>query len=179
MHLNVRLNEELSIRGFLFPMRYQPTDLPNRSHIGPKWTRYSLRSVQLILQATHGVVSGEPEFYKAAFGSTHQEFEEILARPHHMIFNRQWYERHEGRGELDDYHTRLNRLSPSERAELIAFVAGRNPAEFKRDLGQLPLNIRAVARFYVPLTRDVELDIRQKQRARLKGEPLPYIGLAS
>ena len=31
--------------------------------------------VQLILQATHGVVSGEPEFYKAAFGATAAEFE--------------------------------------------------------------------------------------------------------
>ena len=37
MHLNVRLNEELSIRIYSFPMRYQPTDLPDRSHIGPKW----------------------------------------------------------------------------------------------------------------------------------------------
>jgi hypothetical protein len=44
MHLNVRLNEELGIRIYSFPMRYQPTDLPNRSHIGPKWNRYYLRS---------------------------------------------------------------------------------------------------------------------------------------
>jgi len=36
MHLNVRLNEELGIRIYSFPMRYQPTDLPNRSHIGPR-----------------------------------------------------------------------------------------------------------------------------------------------
>jgi hypothetical protein len=86
MYLNVRLNEELGIRIYSFPMRYQPTDLPNRSHIGPKWSRYFLRSVQIVLQATHGVVSGEPAFYKAAFGASHDEFEEILSLPHHMIF---------------------------------------------------------------------------------------------
>ena len=92
--------KNLGIRIYSFPMRFQPTDLPSRSHIGPKWNRFFLRSVQLVLQATHGVVSGEPEFFKAAFGATHGEFEEILSRPHHMIFNRQWYERYEGRAEL-------------------------------------------------------------------------------
>ena len=64
MYLNVRLNEELGIRIYSFPMRYQPTNLPDRSHIGAKWSRYFLRSFQIILQATHGVVSGEPEFYR-------------------------------------------------------------------------------------------------------------------
>jgi len=179
MYLNVRLNEDLGIRIYSFPMRYQPTDLPDRSHIGSKWNRYYLRSVQLILQATHGVVSGEPEFYKAAFGASHDDFEEILSRPHHMIFNRQWYERYEGSGELDDYRSRLHRLSPSERAELIAFLSARNPAEFARDLQELPLNLRRVAQFYVPLKREVELEIRKKQRARLKGAPTAYVGLAS
>ena len=53
-------NEELGIRIWSFPMRFQPTDLPDRSHVGKKWTRYQLRSMQLILQATHGVVSGAP-----------------------------------------------------------------------------------------------------------------------
>src|SRR3954469_23873074 len=48
---------------------------------------------------TDSVVSGEPEFYKAAFGSTQDEFEEILSRPHHMIFHRHWYERYDGRPE--------------------------------------------------------------------------------
>ena len=51
-------------------MRYQPTDLPDRSHVGEKWTRYQLRSMQIILQATHGVVSGAPDFFKRAFGDT-------------------------------------------------------------------------------------------------------------
>jgi hypothetical protein len=44
MRLNVKLNEELNIRIWSFPMRFQPTDLPNRSHIGDKWSRYQLRS---------------------------------------------------------------------------------------------------------------------------------------
>src|SRR5207253_7201430 len=103
MSLNVQLNEELGIRIWSFPMRYQPTDLPDRSHIGERWSRYQLRSMQIILQATHGVVSGEPVFFKRAFGDTYNEFESILLRPHHFIFNREWYEFGGGRSEYADY----------------------------------------------------------------------------
>jgi hypothetical protein len=179
MYLNVRLNEELKIRIYSFPMRFQPTDLADRSHIGPKWNRFFLRSVQLVLQATHGVVSGEPEFFKAAFGATHEEFEDILSRPHHMIFNRQWYERYEGRGELDDYRSRLRRLTPSERAELLAFVSAHNPGEYARNLRTLPANVSAVARFYVPIGRDRELKMRRVQRARLENERAAIVNLTS
>src|SRR5262249_27848058 len=170
MHLNVRLNEELSIRIYSFPMRYQPTDLPARTHVGPKWNRYYLRSVQLVLQATHGVVSGEPAFFKAAFGATHEEFESILFRPHHMIFNRQWYDRYEGRDVLDEYSSQVCRLSPSERAELLSFLSTRYLADYSNDLRSLPANLREVARFYVPLPKKVEDDIRRIQQERLKSE---------
>ncbi len=168
MHLNVRLNEELGIRIYSFPMRYQPTDLPNRSHVGPRWNRYYLRSVQIVLQATHGVVSGEPEFYKAAFGATHQEFEDILSRPHHMIFNRQWYEQYQGRAEFDAFQSQFNRLSPSERAELLHFLSGRNPAAYRAAIPELPPNLRGVASFYVPISKHQEAKIREAQRARAK-----------
>ena len=49
MRLNVTLNEELGVRIWSFPMRYQPTDRPDRGHVGEKWTRYQLRSMQIIL----------------------------------------------------------------------------------------------------------------------------------
>jgi hypothetical protein len=179
MYLNVRLNEELKIRIYSFPMRFQPTDLADRSHIGPRWNRYFLRSVQLVLQATHGVVSGEPEFFKAAFGATHDEFEDILSRPHHMIFNRQWYERYEGRAELDEYRAAFRRLSPSERAELLAFVSAHNPAQYAPNLSDLPPNIRAVARAYVPMERERELEVRRVQRLRLENERTAVVNLTS
>ena len=68
MRLNVDLNEELGIRIYSFPMRYQPTNLPDRSHVGEKWTKYQLRSMQIILQATQGIVSGEPASSSALSG---------------------------------------------------------------------------------------------------------------
>ena len=170
MYLNVRLNEELGIRIYSFPMRFQPTDLPNRSHVGPKWNRYYLRSMQLVLQATHGVVSGEPAFYRAAFGSTHQEFEDILSLPHHMIFNRQWYERHGGRHELDQYRAERSKLADSERKELLAFLSSWNPAEYRHALRDLPPSLRRVALFHVPLAKAAEAELRGLLR-QLKEQP--------
>ena len=73
--LNVTLNEELGIRIFSFPMRYQPVTRKDRGHVGKNWNSYYLRSMQVILQATHGIVSGAPDFFRKAFGDTYEEFE--------------------------------------------------------------------------------------------------------
>ena len=70
MRLNVALNERLNLRIWSFPMLYQPTGLRDCSHVGERWTRYQLRSLQLILQATRGVVIGDPDFFNKAFGDT-------------------------------------------------------------------------------------------------------------
>ncbi len=176
MFLNVKLNEELNIRIYSFPMRYQPTDLPNRSHVGPKWTRYMLRSVQIILQATHGVVSGEPAFYKAAFGATHDEFQEILTRPHHMIFNRHWYERYGGRSEFDQYQADRAKLSTGGLADLQDFLSSRNPAEFERTLHELPSDVHRLGRYYVPISKEKEQEIRRTQ-SKLVSKTAPDIRL--
>ncbi len=164
MNLNVRLNEELGIRIYSFPMRYQPTDLPHRSHVGPNWNRYYLRSMQLVLQATHGIVSGEPDFYRAAFGASVTAFEEILSRPHHMIFNRHWYERHGGRGEFDDYLADRGRLCSSELRELISFLSNYNPAAYAEAIRVLPRRLWNAARHYVPLARTEQFAIGRSMR---------------
>ena len=165
MHLNVELNEELSIRIFSFPMRYQPTNLPDRSHVGEKWSRYELRSMQLILQATHGVVSGEPEFFRIAFGSSVAEFEELLLRPHRFIFNRQWYERGPGKPELDEYRTAIESLPTDSRRLLASKLSSVEP----RFIGSLSAaadsaSMRTILSFYRPFQRGEEQKIWAYQR---------------
>ena len=66
MRLNIALNEELGIRLWSFPMRYQPVTLKDRSHVGINWNRYYLRSFQIMLQATRGIISGNPPFFLAS-----------------------------------------------------------------------------------------------------------------
>src|ERR1017187_2825938 len=100
-------------------MRYQPTDRPDRGHVGKQWTRFQLRSLQIILQATHGVVSGEPAFFKRAFGDTFEDFEDLLLWPHKFIFNRDWFEKHDGVAELDEFKSNISRLDATGKHELL------------------------------------------------------------
>ena len=126
MRLNIDLNEELGIRIWSFPMRYQPVTLKDRSHVGKKWNRYYLRSFQLMLQATKGVVSGSPSFFLRAYGKNSEEFERLLRLPHAFIFHREYFENGEGRAQREEYESLRQRLSESQEKELVSLLA--NPS---------------------------------------------------
>lgn len=179
MRLNVALNEELGVRIWSFPMRYQPTNLPNRSYVGEKWSRYQLRSMQIILQATHGVVSGEPDFFKRAFGDTAEDFERILLMPHDLIFNRDWYERFGGRAVLNEYEAEAAKLGPSDRAELVDLLSSCDPRDFSQLGGQTAnARLRCILPFYVPVAKAELSRIWKQQRALSRGDPACAVGLA-
>jgi len=164
MRLNVTLNEELNIRVWSFPMRFQPTNRPDRGHVGDKWSRFELRSMQIILQATHGVVSGEPTFFRRAFGDTVAEYETILMMPHDMIFNRDWYDKLDGRGEYDQYLAEANRLSPERRHELKTLLSSRDPRHYHTLPGMTDdAGIRSILQFYMPRPKDELKSIWRKQ----------------
>ncbi len=129
MHLNIALNAELGIRIWSFPMRYQPVTLKDRSHVGKHWNRYYLRSFQIMLQATHGIVSGNPSFFMRAYGEDKREFERLLSLPHAFIFHREYFEHGSGKGAMDEYQGLRRRLSESQETELIYLLAG--PAEMQ------------------------------------------------
>ena len=123
MKLNIHLNEELGTRIWSFPMRYQPVTLKDRSHIGRHWDRYQLRTFQIMLQATHGVVSGQPSFFRRAFGSSQQEFLRLLTYPHGMIFHREYYENGAGRTVRDEYEALRNKLTATQENDLYGHLA--------------------------------------------------------
>jgi hypothetical protein len=166
MWLNIQLNEELDIRIFSFPMRYQPTNMKDRSHVGKKWNRYYLRSMQLILHATHGIVSGAPAFFRRAFGATADEFKDLLIKPHKFIFNRDWFEELEGRPELDAYHTEFRRLSPADRADLLQALSGFDTCGRYQAVRANISNTRvaSIFRFYQPLDDEEEADMWRRQK---------------
>jgi len=172
MRMNVALNEQLGLRIFSFPMRYQPTDLPDRSHVGEKWNRYYLRSMQIILQATHGIVSGSPVFFKRAFGDTYEEFERILLRPHHFIFNREWYDNLGGRARLDDYEREFSALSSSQHNALLEILGTRSPHEYRAaSRGLKDSQLRRIMRYYFHPAREQEIKIwRRVSQLRAKQE---------
>ena len=129
MRLNITLNNELGIRIWSFPMRYQPVALKDRSHVGKNWSRYSLRSFQIMLQATHGVVSGNPSYFVRAYGEDRRAFGRLLSRPHAFIFYREHYERGAGRAVREEYEGVRRRMTDAEEAELIGVLrAQENPS---------------------------------------------------
>lgn len=165
MRLNVALNEELGIRIWSFPMRFQPTDLPDRSHVGKKWSRYQLRSMQLILQATHGVVSGAPEFFKRAFGDTAADFERILLLPQDFIFNRDWFEFQGGRSEFDEFSVTFSRLTADEKAELVALLSSCDPSAWVSLPNKaISAHVKALLPFYVLRPKDEMAKIWKMQK---------------
>jgi hypothetical protein len=178
MRLNVALNEELGVRIWSFPMRYQPTDRPDRGHVGAKWTRYQLRSMQIVLQATHGVVSGAPEYFKRAFGDTYQDYDRILSLPHDFIFNRDWYERFDKNGTLHEYQGEFVKLDANGRAELMRLLSSCDPREFASLTNSASSALmKRILRFYIPVPKDKLAEIWAKQKELLKTTPVD-LGLA-
>lgn len=155
-------------------MRYQPTDRPDRGHIGENWRRYQLRSMQIILQATHGIVSGEPGFFRRAFGSSAEEFEELLLLPHDFIFNRDWYERFDGKPKRDEFAKKVNKLTSADRVELLELLSSCEPREIQ-DLPPKTTSraLKEILPFYVPAQKDELREIWAKQKTLLKkaGDP--------
>lgn len=123
MNINLALNARLGVRIWSFPMRYLPVTMKDRSHVGRHWNRYFLRSFQIMLQATHGVVSGSQDFFLRAFGSSYDEFERLLSLPHAFIFHRNFYEHGRGRSVLDEYNALLRHLSTDQRNELASLLS--------------------------------------------------------
>lgn len=169
MSINIELNERLGVRIWSFPMRYLPVTMKDRSHVGKSWNRYFLRSFQIMLQATHGVVSGSNDFFKRAFGRSYDEFERLLALPHAFIFQRDFYEYGDGRPVLDEYLALQRRLSPSQRTEMIGLLSDtllRRPRRdaFRALVADRSLNalIRQLARFHAIDTKTAKVtDIAQ------------------
>ena len=133
MRLNISLNEELGIRIWSFPMRYQPVTLKDRSHVGKNWNRYYLRSFQIMLQATHGVVSGNPSFFMRAYGEDSTAFEHLLSLPHAFIFHRDYYQYGEGRAQRDEYEALRRRLSESQERDLARLLSGPVTGKSRRE----------------------------------------------
>ena len=155
MRVNIDLNQELGVRIWSFPMRYQPVNLKDRSHVGKNWNRYQLRSFQIILQATHGVVSGNPAFFMRAYGQDQEEFLNLLSLPHAFIFHRDYYESGNGQGLREEYEALRKSMTESQTQELNSILDGRPSAR------------RPGEKKFRELAEDSSLDQRIREALRL------------
>ena len=166
MRINIELNIALGTKIFSFPMRYQPTDRKNRGHVGENWTKYQLRSFQIILQATHGVVSGNAEFFKVAFGADASAFGELLLRPHHYIFHRHWYEKYGGNKEFITFKEEFDNLSDIDLEELKDLIKDLVPSRFNEILkNKMSKRVESILEYYRPLSSEENDVIYAEQQA--------------
>ena len=86
LKINIDLNKELDLRIYSFPMKYIPLNAKDRSFINePKWNYLYIRGVQRILNVLKGSVMTSEDFFYRAFGSTVEEFMEILHMPEQIL----------------------------------------------------------------------------------------------
>lgn len=154
--VNIALNEELEVRIWSFPMRYQPVTFKDRSFVGKNWNKYFLRSFQIMLQASQGLVSGNPVYFNHAYGASVDEFIRLLWLPHQFIFHREYFSKGPGQPVLDEYTSQLGRFTQNERDELMTTLNGDPgqpglwPSKYKNCLSDASIsrNVREIMRIY-------------------------------
>lgn len=91
--VNMRiLKDHPDVKIFSFPMRYSPIESTDRKFIGKHWSKREVRAIQIILNATHGIVSHKNKFFNRAFGYSPECFRKVLLYPYHYLINRNIYE---------------------------------------------------------------------------------------
>jgi len=90
--LNIDLCSELGVNIYSFPMKYHPIMdkkwFLNRDFIGPEWSRKAIRTVQSVLNSTHGKIGRGRDFFFKAFGRNEDEFAELIRMPEAFIIKR-------------------------------------------------------------------------------------------
>lgn len=120
LRINIELNRELGIQIFSFPMKYSPIDRTDRNYIGVNWTKKSIRAISAILQVTKGVVAAGSDFFYKAFGSTLDEYFELLAMPRELIMFRSHFEED---GTTSKWKKLYRGFDDIQKKELMQFVS--------------------------------------------------------
>lgn len=170
LRINISLNETLGVRIWSFPMKYLPFNMKDRSHIGEKWIWYWLRSFQIILQATHGVVSGNPQYFNRAFGNTVKDFNNLLLLPHHMIFHRNYYDFYGGKLEKETFMKLLLDLTPIQYNDFIESLSKLTSSKL---IGldtflssTKDYKLKSLFEFYYPITKEARENIYREEEQR-------------
>lgn len=125
LKINVILNEEIGTKIYSFPMKYIPLNAKNRSFIGKHWNKKIIRGIQCILLATKGLISPRRDFFEVAFGSTYQEFLEIVYMPEDYIIYRR---KHESNGAFD-WQSTYKKLTKNEEVTFVDIISKNKVAK--------------------------------------------------
>jgi hypothetical protein len=146
LFVNAELNVKLGIRITGFPMRFIPMSDVKRGYVSNKWRWRYLRGIQCVLLATHGLVSPNPDFIRAAFGATYNEFLEILAMPDRYIIYRK---KHKDNG-ASEWRRKYRRLTAPSREQFLELLAELNKDRKRRVTIDRLRKFRSLLEHYYP-----------------------------
>lgn len=105
---------------FSFPMKYAAIDHTDRSYVGRLWNRKYLKSINVIINVTSGVVAKEKDFFLRAFGHNTDEFFEILTMPDDFIRYRDYFEK---KGLIEQWLVEYRKLTSEQKSELLELLS--------------------------------------------------------
>ncbi len=143
LKVNIELNRELGIQIFSFPMKYSPINRTDRTFIGEKWDKKSVRAISAILQVTKGVVAAGSSFFYKAFGENIDEYRELLAMPRELIMFRSHFE---DNGTTAEWQTLYRNLTDEQKERLMKLVS-LNVADLKNTVW--PDDLRDILEYYL------------------------------
>ncbi len=111
---------------FSFPMKYAAIDKTDRNYVGENWCRKFLRSINVILNVTSGVVTREKDFFERAYGKNPDEFRTILTMPDDFIRYRDFFEKN---GLTNKWKEEYNKLSNDKKEQLLYVLS-----QYKTDI---------------------------------------------
>jgi hypothetical protein len=143
LKINIELSKELNIDIFSFPMKYVPINQIDRRYIGKFWKKKYLDAISAILLVTKGIVARGDSFFYRAFGSTREEFSEILAMPRDFIIYRNDFEQS---GLTNEWKDEYRQLKPTDKDLLIDAI--QHYPTYLELYSTLPSNMRDIVKYY-------------------------------
>lgn len=122
LRINVDLCEKWNISIYSFPMKYHPIKgehSHDRDYIGEHWNRKYIRAVQAILNATKGKIGRGISFFEKAFGSTEDEYMELLIMPETFLVFRLFFEH---LGYTQEWRRCYTALTKEEKDEILPII---------------------------------------------------------
>lgn len=119
-------HKDKNISLFSFPMKYAAIDKTDRNYVGENWCKKFLRSINVILNVTSGVVTREKDFFERAYGKDPDEFRTILTMPDDFIRYRDFFEKN---GLTNKWKEEYNKLSNDKKEQLLFMLS-----QYKTDI---------------------------------------------
>ena len=153
--INIDLCDALGVNIYSFPMKYHPITDPdffsNRDYIGVNWCRKFIRTIQSVLNSTHGKIGRGRTFFFKAFGRNLEEFHDLLYMPEAFIIKR-WDA--EISGLKAEWQAARMALSPEEWK--ISEEIVKNNVFNPNDIKDMPTRIAKFLSFYLIRHGDIK-----------------------